>query len=251
MIFIVCTAKDAHANNLALQMSRVGHHIRRTIVEQARTQIGAEELSPPSHSGDPEPIPETQEEINAQADAALRDLFPRIPNFDKQMIIEHAFKKEADYTTARKVVEKHCLDILVRWRGDEETGRDQFDEILREVVVLSDDSDEGSSDEDGVEESSADGSVPGILEVESPRTVAMPLETSDRPHNSQLAKTHRLRRTQASKAQVTVAEGGPGQRRKRQSSKKANRGFKRYQAVAKRWEEAVNRNRHVQNAETS
>lgn len=157
--------------------------------------------------------------------------------------------KEADYTTARKVVEKHCLDILVRWRGDEETGRDQFDEILREVVVLSDDSDEESSDEDGDEEYSADSFVPGILEVESPRTVAMPLESSDRPHNQQPAKTHRLRRTQAHKAQVTVAEGGPGQRKKRQSSKKANRGFKRYQAVAKRWEDAVNRNRHVQDAE--
>lgn len=87
------TAKDVNANNLALQMSRVGHHIRRTIVEQARAQIGAEELVPRPHSGEPEPIPETQEEINAQADAALRDLFPRIPNFDKQMIIEHAFKK--------------------------------------------------------------------------------------------------------------------------------------------------------------
>jgi hypothetical protein len=40
-----------------------------------------------------EPIPESQEEINKQADGAIRDLFPRIPNTDRQMIIEHAFKK--------------------------------------------------------------------------------------------------------------------------------------------------------------
>ena len=40
-----------------------------------------------------EPIPESQEEINKQADAAIRDLFPRIPNTDRTMIIEHAFKK--------------------------------------------------------------------------------------------------------------------------------------------------------------
>lgn len=40
-----------------------------------------------------EPIPESQDEINKQADAAIRDLFPRIPNTDRQMIIEHAFQK--------------------------------------------------------------------------------------------------------------------------------------------------------------
>lgn len=87
------TAKDANANKLALQMSRSGHHIRRTIVEEARAQIGEEDASTASNSGEPEPIPDSQEEYNAQADAALRDLFPRIPNTDRQMIIEHAFKK--------------------------------------------------------------------------------------------------------------------------------------------------------------
>lgn len=87
------TAKDANANKLALQMSRTGHHVRHTIVEEARAQIGEEDASTASNSGEPEPIPDTQEEYNAQADAALRDLFPRIPNTDRQMIIEHAFKK--------------------------------------------------------------------------------------------------------------------------------------------------------------
>ncbi len=43
-----------------------------------------------------EPIPDSQEEINKQADAAIRDLFPRIPNTDRQMIIDHAFKKVSD-----------------------------------------------------------------------------------------------------------------------------------------------------------
>lgn len=155
--------------------------------------------------------------------------------------------KEADYTTARKVVEKHCLDILVRWRGDEETGRDQFDEILREVVVLSDDSDESSSDED--EESSTDGSIPGIVDGDTHRTVAVPLRNSDRRHNQQLAKTPRLDQPQAHNPPRTPAERGSGQRRKHPGSKRANRGFKRYQAVAKRWEEAVDRNRYVQNEE--
>lgn len=62
--------------------------------------------------------------------------------------------KETQWINARKVVEPVCLDILVKWRGDEETGRDQLDEILREVVVITDseneDEDEGeySTDED-------------------------------------------------------------------------------------------------------
>lgn len=46
---------------------------------------------------------------------------------------------------ARKVVEPICLDVLLKWRGDEETGRDQMDEILREVVIITDS--EGEHDE--------------------------------------------------------------------------------------------------------
>jgi len=59
--------------------------------------------------------------------------------------------KESDWANARKAVEKPCLDIIVKWRGDEETGRDQLDEILREVIEISDtenESDEESSDAD-------------------------------------------------------------------------------------------------------
>ena len=75
-------------------MNRVGHHIRQTIVEQARAALGADQLEVVGTDLDlPEPIPEKQEDINKQADAAIRDLFPRIPNTDRQMIIEHAFNK--------------------------------------------------------------------------------------------------------------------------------------------------------------
>lgn len=89
-------AKDANnhgeedVQNLALQVHRMGHHVRRTILEQAKEQVGKEV---DSAENDNWQLPETQEEINAQAEAAMRDLFPRIPNFDKQMILEHAFKK--------------------------------------------------------------------------------------------------------------------------------------------------------------
>jgi hypothetical protein len=63
-------------------------------VEQARAALGGDQLEAVGTDLDiPEPIPEKQEDINKQADAAIRDLFPRIPNTDRQMIIEHAFNK--------------------------------------------------------------------------------------------------------------------------------------------------------------
>ena len=77
-----------------MALNRVGHHIREKIVEQARADLGELAEMPQQAQLDiPEPIPEDQEEINKQADAAIRDLFPRIPNGDRQTIIEHSFKK--------------------------------------------------------------------------------------------------------------------------------------------------------------
>jgi hypothetical protein len=73
-------------------MYRTGYHFRAAIVDDARALVGETVVSTIT-PGQVEPIPETQEEINKQADAAIRDLFPRIPNTDRTMIIEHAFKK--------------------------------------------------------------------------------------------------------------------------------------------------------------
>ena len=81
-------------NQLAHQVHRIGHHVRETIVEEARAGLGhVMENMLAAPSGIPEPIPESQEEYDAQVDAALRDLFPRIPNTDRRMIIEHAFRR--------------------------------------------------------------------------------------------------------------------------------------------------------------
>ena len=87
-------AKGDDARGLSLALNRVGHHIRQTIVDQARASLGDLQYVPLSaRVGAPEPIPDNQEEINNQADAVIRDLFPRIPNSDRQTIIEHSFKK--------------------------------------------------------------------------------------------------------------------------------------------------------------
>ena len=75
-------------------MYRIGYHFRETIVDEAIEALGETAMSYKVYNPkDIEPIPQTQVEINAQADAAIRDLFPRIPNTDRQMVIDHAFKK--------------------------------------------------------------------------------------------------------------------------------------------------------------
>ncbi|KAM0287965.1 hypothetical protein ACHAQH_000032 [Verticillium albo-atrum] len=47
--------------------------------------------------------------------------------------------RETTWSNARRATEALCLDILVKWRGDDESGRDQLDEIMREIVVVTDD----------------------------------------------------------------------------------------------------------------
>lgn len=77
-------------------MYRTGYHFREVIVDEAREIVGETMVSRTAAFGVIEPIPESQDEINKQADGAIRDLFPRIPHTDRTMIIEHAFKKVND-----------------------------------------------------------------------------------------------------------------------------------------------------------
>ncbi len=76
---------------------RVGYHFRQSIIKEATEWLearGEAPISNPVHApGEIEPIPESQEEINKQANAAIRDLFPRIPHTDRSQIVEHAFRK--------------------------------------------------------------------------------------------------------------------------------------------------------------
>ena len=78
-------------------MNRAGYHFRQPIVDQAREILkrkGHRDYAAKTRRpGEPEPIPHSQQEINREADAVLRDLFPRIPNTDRHEIIQHAFKK--------------------------------------------------------------------------------------------------------------------------------------------------------------
>ncbi|SPQ27640.1 d487d256-7fb5-4afb-b3ad-b0d068a0370c [Thermothielavioides terrestris] len=294
MIFIVTSPAPGFSNRLTRHLNRVGHHIRQGIVEQARASLGDPEPGAAGvASGLPEPIPEKQEDINKQADAAIRDLFPRIPNTDRQMIIEHAFNKsrldgkgdppvglapdltlsrrvqlavlahirhnhtrydqllrETTYVNARKAVESLCLDILVKWRGDEETGRDQLDEILCEVVVISD-SESDESDEDEEEDES---SVTSSAE-ESPREQAGRAVGTNRAMVSPIDAPLAAPTRNNSRGQTLPRAAHAPQKVKkisakaRREAKWAQRGFHRYQAARDQaWHQAVERQRLETNA---
>lgn len=96
---------------------------------------------------------------------------------------------------ARKVVEPVCLDILVKWRGDEETGRDQMDEILREVVIITDseneDDDDDDDDEDGSgSEEEASDEEGEVTSESSPDAISLPAS-----RNQQYPPGHRSQST--------------------------------------------------------
>lgn len=70
--------------------------MRQDIVEKAREQLGESDIRPVDSLVSSEMAgsrPMTQREINEAADTVIRDLFPRIPNTDRQEIIDRAFRK--------------------------------------------------------------------------------------------------------------------------------------------------------------
>ena len=146
--------------------------------------------------------------------------------------------RETTWMNARKAVEPVCLDVLVKWRGDEETGRDQMDEILREVVIITDSEDDDDSSED--ETSEEEGEVTSDSSPEAPsqpnsRNMQRSLDaTGHNQSQSIVGSGHILNDPAASISSRTRAKTDS----RPQKDKKAQRGFKRYQAA---WEDAVHR----------
>lgn len=95
------------AQSFANQMSRMGFHFSSSIVDKARETLSLDARSYPisGPSRRPEPIPASQEEYHAQVDAVLRDLFPRIPHTDRQIIIDHAFTRVSVYAAQLTVLD--------------------------------------------------------------------------------------------------------------------------------------------------
>lgn len=113
--------------DLSDHVHRIGYHFRTHIVEQATTMLeGAQpieltglDITRTNSGSKPDPIPESQEEINKQADAAIRDLFPRIPNTDREMIVHHAFQKVGEigieYASTNNIREPSSMES--QWSG--------------------------------------------------------------------------------------------------------------------------------------
>ena len=51
--------------------------------------------------------------------------------------------KITSFQDARAAVEEPCLAKLVQWRGDDENGTTVLEDVFREVIVISDDEDDG------------------------------------------------------------------------------------------------------------
>ena len=117
--------------------------------------------------------------INTEARDAIKDLFPSIPDRDLYQIIKTAFQRgqkrvgtaeelslvrraqlsvvahvrhvytkydsllrKVQWNEARGMVEGPTLRKLVEWRGDDnETGKEVLEDVLREVIVISDNED--------------------------------------------------------------------------------------------------------------
>lgn len=65
-------------------------------MDQARQELLASGRNKPQKiavSGRPEAIPSDRYQIMKEADAVLRDLFPRIPNISRMEILSHSFDK--------------------------------------------------------------------------------------------------------------------------------------------------------------
>ncbi|PHH75288.1 hypothetical protein CDD82_4513 [Ophiocordyceps australis] len=170
------------------QINRVGYHFVATTVRDAlasTSQPSAHLVPIQSEHTAPGLIPADAKVYLEQVEASFQELLPRMPNSDRQTIINSAFywnprrtpvppvglqfqlpltqrvhlatvahirhqhteydellRNGSEKAFARTQVRSKCIDILVKWRGDDETGRDQFEEILREVIIISDTDDE-------------------------------------------------------------------------------------------------------------
>jgi Uncharacterized conserved protein (DUF2293) len=133
---------------------------------------------------------------------------------------------QTDWAHARKLVEPVCLDILVRWRGDEETGRDQLDEILREVIVISDSDSDLEDDDSGGDDEDDEGDSQEKSDLEE-----QPLaQTEPAIKSAGTSRRSRKPRKGATKAKKAVQKS---------KGTKTRRMLRRQAA---RWDEAVRRN---------
>ncbi|GIZ39968.1 hypothetical protein CKM354_000332700 [Cercospora kikuchii] len=181
---------------------RIGYHFRSDVVDDACQELGyvhvhdnfikeadlaaqnentrmARALARFGLSWD---IPTTGQETNEKVRAAIKELFPRIPEEDLKAILDHAWEEGShrvgtnstielprrvqlatiarirhtytdydrllrafEWKEARALVEPTCLKKLIEWRGENEDEDDnELEEIVRETIVIDDDDNDNS-----------------------------------------------------------------------------------------------------------
>ncbi|KAK5717897.1 hypothetical protein LTR15_008739 [Elasticomyces elasticus] len=217
-------ARNPH--HVSHHIARIGYHFRSTVVDEACAQLGyvyykqhfvkeadlakqrdnvkgatilaatlarygiAPGLDYPGGTG------ASQSETSEQITAAIKELFPKIPEADLNHIVHHAWEKGTDrvgnsqnislprrvqlatiarvrhahtdydqllrafgWAAARAQVEPHTLAKLIEWRGEQDDEEDgELEEIVRETIVIDDDDDDDGNSIIEID-SDSDGSV--------------------------------------------------------------------------------------------
>ncbi|KAK0275480.1 hypothetical protein LTR54_015632 [Friedmanniomyces endolithicus] len=205
-----CQAKPVSKNaedplHVSHHIARIGYHFRADVVDEAREQLGyvlyrgkfvketdlqiqrqqAAQDSAVARAFERQGVSadhirqKSQRETPDKVRAAIKELFPKIPDFDLDEIVRRAWEEGAsrvgtnsqlglprrvqlatiarirhtytdydqllrafEWKEARVMVEPGCLQKLIEWRGEnEDQDDDELEEIVRETIVIDDDDD--------------------------------------------------------------------------------------------------------------
>ncbi|KAF2188199.1 hypothetical protein K469DRAFT_566988 [Zopfia rhizophila CBS 207.26] len=223
----------AHANpdKISHHVHRLGHHFPNKVIDEACDVLGylfrggtyekstrmldssrlARSLAVHGNRMRLHDRPVTDTETKEQIRAAIRDLFPKIPEDDLTSIVKHAFRegtnrvgnaselplarrvqlavvahirhcytdydhllKTGTWQEARAKVEQTSLAQLMKWRDEEDN--DELEETFREVIILDDDDDDEEDSEDTL--SGGESREPS-LEIVSSQAAAHELQPND------------------------------------------------------------------------
>lgn len=224
----------------------------------------------------------SQTVIDKEARDVIRDLFPNIPDDDMGQIIKTAFQKgerkvgtaaelplarraqlavvahirhvyteydqllkKTSFQEARRKVEDSTLERLVQWRGEDENGMPELEDVFREVIIISDDEDE---DDDGSHSShSSEFEIVNrdpSVEILSSNVITDRLETAAEKDNNLVTSSLENMSTEEFTGRYNIVQRVPAQ--KFNKSKVDRRGFNRYQA----WDRAMGRYRERQSMQS-
>lgn len=154
--------------------------------------------------------------------------------------------KITSFPDARAAVEEPCLAKLVQWRGDDENGTTVLEDVFREVIVISDDDNDGEESDAYQASEHSRGGRDSSVEIVSSNALTGDLYT--RPIN--YGKLSGVDRATVQEISEDEAPSGfrfipevPRRRKAADKKKIDRRGFSRYQA----WDRAKDRYRDDRN----